>query len=70
MKLRTGVVVDWDAQTRRVEAPGEDLESQGLNKGSYVGVYVLASDGCVNEAASYCPTLAALLPACVEAHLV
>lgn len=70
MELKTGFFVDWDGHTRRVEAPGDGLECQVLNKGSYVGVDVLASDGCVIHEATYFPTLAAVQAAGVEVHLV
>lgn len=70
MELETGFFVDWDGQTRRVEAPGEGLKCQVLNKGSYVGVDVLASDCCVIHEASYFSTVAAVQVAGVEVHLV
>lgn len=65
----TGFFVDWDGNTRRVEAPGSGYECIVVDRG-HVGVDVLDGEGCVIHEATYFETLEAVAAAGVTVYLV
>lgn len=60
----TGFFVDWDGKTRRVEAPGQgmtcEIVNRSLNGVPYKGVDVLDHDGFVMHEATHYASLDAL----------
>lgn len=67
---RTGFFVDWDGNTRRVEAPGSGYTCLIVEKDGYLGVDVLDPDGFVCHEATYYPTLEALEAVGVAINLI
>lgn len=71
----TGFFVDWNGDTRRVEAPGEGLScSPAIEKGvapnAFLAVDVIDSAGFVVHEAVYYPSIQTLEAAGVNVHLV
>ena len=70
-KLPTsGFFVDWDGNTRRIEAPGEPYSCNVLDRGSYIGVDVIDNEGFVCHEATYYPSLDAIKAVGVAVNLV
>lgn len=65
-----GYFVDWDGNTRRVEAPGAGYSCQLTEHADYVGVDVVEPDGCVCHEAVYYPTIESLQAVGVSVNLV
>lgn len=65
-----GYFVDWNGDTRRVEAPGVGFTCKVVNKGDYMGVDVIAHDGFVCHEATYFATLEAVEAAGVVVNLI
>lgn len=72
--VTTGFFVDWDGNTRRVEAPGADMSCMvvecQLNGQPYLGVDVVDHEGFVIHEATYYETLDALRAVGVTVNLV
>jgi len=67
--MATGFFVDWDGNTRRVEAPGEGMKCVVVDRG-HKGVDVLDSQDFVIHEATFFPTLEAVAAAGVIVNLV
>lgn len=67
---KTGFFVDWDGNTRRVEAPGNGLSCMLREHETFTGVDVVEPDGCVCHEAVFYPTLDALRAVGVTINLV
>jgi hypothetical protein len=69
-----GFFVDWDGNTRRVEAPGAGMSCQvverKLNGQPYKGVDVLDREGFVTHEATYYESLDALRAVGVNINLI
>ena len=67
--MKTGFFVDWNGDTRRVDAPGEGMECQVVDRG-HAGVDVMDSQGFVIHEATLFPTLEAVAAAGVVVKLI
>lgn len=65
-----GYFVDWDGNTRRMEAPGHGYSCQVAKEAGYLGVDVIDPEGFVCHEAVYYPTLDALRAVGVTVNLV
>ncbi len=65
-----GFFVDWDGNTRRVEAPGSGYTCQPVEKPGYLGLAVVDPEGFVCHEAVYYPSLDALRGVGVTVNLV
>lgn len=55
-----GFFVDWNGDTRKVEAPGDGYTCEVKDRGDYIGVDVLDSEGFVTHEATYYPSIEAI----------
>lgn len=67
---KNGFFVDWNGDTRKVEAPGDGYSCEVVDCGAYLRVDVLDSEGFVCHEATYYQTLDALKAVGVEVRLV
>ena len=67
--MAMGFFVDWDGNTRRVDAPGDGMECEVVDRG-HMSVDVLDSQGFVIPEATCFPTLEAVAAAGVVVNLV
>lgn len=66
----TGFFVDWDGNTRRVEAPGNECSCRVVKKDGYLGVDVDDAEGFVCHEAVFYPTVDDLLAVGVIVNLI
>ena len=70
MTPNTGFFVDWDGDTRRVEAPGDGYVCRVVQRDGYLGVDVDDPEGFVCHEATYYPSIEALQAAGVVVNLI
>lgn len=70
MTPNTGFFVDWDGNTRRVEAPGAGYSCQVVQRADHLGVNVVDAEGFVCHEATHYSTLDALRAVGVTVILV
>lgn len=68
--METGFFVDWNGDTRRVEAPGDSYSCEVVQRYGHRCVDVRQSDGCTIFEATYYPTLEAVAEAGVVVNLI